>query len=209
MKKVQYFLTIILACFFLQVSQNGLTTTAFAQDKAEFNFDKLNQNPQTESDGRERSQANELMSKRSVGIEFSFLGDVITDIESNISTASCETILPTSVSLNQNETVNRLGVSVSDAGTNVITSAQVNISGRVMTSEGRPVPRARLVLTTNTGAVFNVTTNFSGYYRFAAIPSGNDYVFVVADKHYEFPIRILSIRGDLEGFDFVALIKAQ
>ena len=65
----------------------------------------------------------------------------------------------------------------------------------------------RVTLTTNTGEVFEVTTKYFGYYRFSSIPAGSDYVFTVSDKHYDFPTRIVSVRGDMEGFDFIAIAK--
>ncbi len=98
-------------------------------------------------------------------------------------------------------------VSASDVAIGVVTSAQVSVSGRVLTNDGRGLPRARLTLTTNTGAVFEVVTNYFGYYRFSSIPAGSDYVFTVSDKHYDFPTRIVSVRGDMEGFDFIAIAK--
>ena len=99
--------------------------------------------------------------------------------------------------------------SASDVSSGVVASSQVSVSGRVLTNDGRAVSRARMTLTTNTGDVFEVTTNFFGYYRFGSIPSGSDYVFTVADKHYDFSPRIVSVRGDLEGFDFISLGKSR
>lgn len=64
------------------------------------------------------------------------------------------------------------------------TAADVNVEGRIMSSDGRGVYNARVVMSDSNGQTRYVLTNPFGYYRFAGVPSGAIYTFTVAAKGY-------------------------
>jgi hypothetical protein len=89
----------------------------------------------------------------------------------------------------------------------VPTAATATVSGRVLTTSGRGVNRARLSLTDSNGQIRWTTTNPFGFYRFVDLPTGAEYVLRVGSKSYQFnePSRILSLDENLEGENFTAL----
>lgn len=66
------------------------------------------------------------------------------------------------------------------------TSANVDITGQVVSDTGRPIMRAALTLTDPSGNVYRSMTNPFGYFRFSEIPSGMTYVMSIRDKSHEF-----------------------
>ncbi|MDW8305390.1 MAG: FG-GAP-like repeat-containing protein, partial [Acidobacteriota bacterium] len=91
-------------------------------------------------------------------------------------------------------------------GEQVATSEPVNVSGRVITREGRPIARARVTVTNQEGETIITHTNHFGYYRFRELRSGQVYVFTVSHKLYRFsqPSQVRFISQDEDGIDFVA-----
>jgi hypothetical protein len=87
------------------------------------------------------------------------------------------------------------------------TAASASIAGRVLTSTGRGVSRARVTITDLTGAVRYTTTNSFGNYRFDNVESGQDYVLSVSSKRYQFAnaTQTIFVGEDLAGVDFTAL----
>ncbi len=66
------------------------------------------------------------------------------------------------------------------------TAAPVTASGRVTTSNGRGISRARVSLTGLDGATHFAITNTFGYYRFAELTAGETYVLSVSAKRLKF-----------------------
>lgn len=85
------------------------------------------------------------------------------------------------------------------------TAAEVSVSGRTLTSNGRVIARATISITDGEGQVRTTNTNQFGYYRFDNVPVGNAYTFTAAHKQYRFEPRIVSISEDISGFDFTSL----
>ncbi len=84
------------------------------------------------------------------------------------------------------------------------TAAAVAVSGRVRSSSGRGIARARVSLTDSNGATRVAMTNFFGYYRFADVPVGGTYIFNVASKFGSSDPQVLTITEELTELDFVA-----
>ncbi len=86
------------------------------------------------------------------------------------------------------------------------TAANVHIGGRILTSNGRGISRARITLTSNDGVVRYATTNSFGYYNFNDLAAGETYIISVASKRYTFvnPTQVVTINEDLTDFNFVA-----
>jgi hypothetical protein len=86
-------------------------------------------------------------------------------------------------------------------------AATASITGKVLTSTGRGVSRARVVITDLNGAVRYATTNSFGNYRFDNLESGQNYVLSVSSKRYQFATasQTIFVGEDLTGVDFTAL----
>lgn len=78
------------------------------------------------------------------------------------------------------------------------------LSGRVMTSSNRSVPRARVTLDDGAGNLRSGITNPFGYFRFQNVPTGT-YTVSVRSKSYSFTPRTISVSSSLTDLDFVAL----
>lgn len=91
-------------------------------------------------------------------------------------------------------------------GGNVVvgsTAAGVQVSGRVVTPDGRGIRNARVVMTDSTGARRIATTSSFGYYSFEDVEAGQSYIIGVQSKQYRFTARQIQIVDSLVDFDFV------
>lgn len=86
------------------------------------------------------------------------------------------------------------------------TAANVSISGRVTTANGRGIRGARLTLTSPDGTRRTTITSTFGYYTFDDVEVGHTYVLGIASKRYTFtnPTRVFSLQDELTGMDFTA-----
>lgn len=87
----------------------------------------------------------------------------------------------------------------------VPTAANVSISGRVMTANGRGIANARVALIDPFGIPRTVATNPFGYYSFADVPAGQTYVAMASAKGYVFDTQTISVADNIEGLNFIAL----
>jgi len=81
----------------------------------------------------------------------------------------------------------------------------VEITGRVVSPEGRPVAGAIMTARDDTGNIWNSVTNPFGYYRIANIPSGRSYTISVRSKRFVFSERTLFVALETDDFNFVAV----
>jgi hypothetical protein len=88
------------------------------------------------------------------------------------------------------------------------TASGVSLSGRVLTSDGRPIRFARLTLNSfNNGETLETQTDEFGNFIFDDnVEPGSTYSLTVAHPRYQFGVatRVVSVSGDLEGIIFVA-----
>lgn len=90
-------------------------------------------------------------------------------------------------------------------GTTTITAAAADISGRVLTDNGRGISRAIVtVLDTNTLESRSVITNRFGYFSFQQMPVGDFYLISVKSKGYWFAgnNQGFGLTGDLTTIEF-------
>ncbi|MGH9945669.1 MAG: carboxypeptidase-like regulatory domain-containing protein [Pyrinomonadaceae bacterium] len=89
--------------------------------------------------------------------------------------------------------------------------ANVSVTGRVKTTEGRPIKAAAIIIKdANTNAVVRSALSSSfGYYRLDEIETGRTYVLSVSHKNYLFvlPSQLLEINEDRTGMDFTGEIR--
>ncbi|HEV7645070.1 MAG TPA: carboxypeptidase-like regulatory domain-containing protein [Pyrinomonadaceae bacterium] len=85
------------------------------------------------------------------------------------------------------------------------TAASVSIGGRVLSANGQPIGKAKVLLTEASG---NVRVTFSsplGYYHFDDVAVGQNYAFSVSSKTFVFEPRLLAVMEEVPDLDIVAL----
>ena len=86
------------------------------------------------------------------------------------------------------------------------TAAPATIEGRVKTTTGRAVSKARITLTDDEGNTRFAMSNPFGYYRFVDVAVGQTYILNISSKSRLFaePTRVITVNEDLVGIDFIA-----
>jgi hypothetical protein len=86
------------------------------------------------------------------------------------------------------------------------TAANVNLSGRILTSYGAGIRNVVVKITDPYGNSRTALSTAFGYYNFSGVPSGEVYVVSVTAKQFHFsqPLRVINLNDAVEGFDFVA-----
>ena len=83
------------------------------------------------------------------------------------------------------------------------TAAYATVSGRVTDAEGRGVPGAVISMQDQGGNVIHAITNPFGYYRFASVATGQNYLIAPRHKRFTFEPRSISVNDDVAGVDFI------
>lgn len=83
-----------------------------------------------------------------------------------------------------------------------VTAAGVEVSGRVLTPDGRGLRNATVLMTDGSGAVRTATTSTFGYYRFDDVEVGGSYVMAVESRRYRFAPRVVQVFDNLSDLDF-------
>ncbi|MDQ6786922.1 MAG: carboxypeptidase-like regulatory domain-containing protein, partial [Acidobacteriota bacterium] len=83
-------------------------------------------------------------------------------------------------------------------------SATIMIGGRVVSSSGRGLARARVAITDLNGITRYATTNAFGYYRFSNLQSGETYIVNVKSKGYSYAQQVLAVNQDIGNLNFTA-----
>jgi CSLREA domain-containing protein len=82
------------------------------------------------------------------------------------------------------------------------------VEGRVMTSSGRGVPNARVILTDSGGNTRTALSGNFGYYRFGEVLLGETYTVVVVSKSYQFAPRVFALGNQIDDLNFIAEEKS-
>ena len=85
------------------------------------------------------------------------------------------------------------------------TAAEVSISGRVLTANGRGISGAVVVLTDQNGTTRTARTSAFGHFRFEEVEAGQTYVVTVVSKHYQFAPQVISVSEDITDLNFMAV----
>jgi hypothetical protein len=84
------------------------------------------------------------------------------------------------------------------------TAAGVDVSGRVLSSEGgRGVTNAVVTLTDMHGKVRSAVTGRLGTYSFSDVEVGETYILSVISRSYSFESRVLQLTDSAADLDFV------
>ena len=84
-------------------------------------------------------------------------------------------------------------------------AADVTVSGRVLTPDGRSLRNAVVSLIDSLGVRRTATTSSFGLYSFASVRAGDTYIITVASKRYRFTPRIMPINSSIANLDFFGL----
>ena len=87
------------------------------------------------------------------------------------------------------------------------TAADVSISGRVKTANGRGIMNVTVIMRDLNGKIVGTAlTGTFGYYSIAGLAAGRSYVVGVRSKRFGFPVPnvVVSLKDSIEGLDFVA-----
>ncbi|MBX3294044.1 MAG: carboxypeptidase regulatory-like domain-containing protein, partial [Acidobacteria bacterium] len=85
------------------------------------------------------------------------------------------------------------------------TAAGVEVSGRVMTPDGRGLRNATVTMTDGQGVTRSAVTSSFGYYKFEGVTAGDNYVMNVNSRLYRFTPRVVLVSDTLTDVDFVGL----
>ena len=90
-------------------------------------------------------------------------------------------------------------------GGGATTSANVTVSGRVLTSDGRGLRNATVSITDSNGVSRIATTSSFGFFSFVNISAGQAYTFRIFSRFFRFQPRTVQVDGNLTLADFMGL----
>lgn len=97
-------------------------------------------------------------------------------------------------------------VTVTNVGTAAVcspfTAAEVQVSGRVLSPEGRGVTNATVTITNDQGQTRSVVTGRNGRFTFNEVESGRTYVVSVASRRFSFSPRVIQVDDNISDLDF-------
>lgn len=85
------------------------------------------------------------------------------------------------------------------------TAANVSVSGRVLTADGRGLRNAVVTITDSLGNVRSYKTTAFGYYRFDEIQTGETYILRVSSKQFTFYPQIVSVNDEITELNLIAV----
>ena len=83
-------------------------------------------------------------------------------------------------------------------------AASVPVGGRVLSTKGDAISKARVSLTDPNGETRTALTNAFGYYRFENVEVGRTYVLSAAAKRYQFEPQSATVMEESDDLDFTA-----
>ena len=90
-------------------------------------------------------------------------------------------------------------------GGGTTTSANVTVSGRVLTSDGRGLRNATVSITDSNGVSRIATTSSFGFFSFDNVSAGQAYTFRIFSRFFRFQPRTVQIDSNLTLADFMGL----
>lgn len=103
-------------------------------------------------------------------------------------------------------TINYPGLAIDDVQIYSMpsTAATAQISGQVLTPQGKGIGQARITLTGTGGTSQTVMTNAFGYFTLSDVAAGSTYVVNVSAKKYTFAPQVVSVTDNISGLNFTA-----
>jgi hypothetical protein len=85
---------------------------------------------------------------------------------------------------------------------NIVTAANVSVSGRVMTPDGAGLRNARVSIRDPQGHEITALTGSFGYFSFDSVESGANYVVSVTAKRYSFQSQLIQLTDSITDLSF-------
>jgi hypothetical protein len=85
---------------------------------------------------------------------------------------------------------------------NLLTSAGVSVSGRVLTAEGRGVTNAKVTITGQDGVGRTATTGRGGAFNFDDVQVGSTYTVAVVSQRFTFQPKVIAVTDQVRDLDF-------
>ncbi|MBP7416689.1 MAG: carboxypeptidase regulatory-like domain-containing protein [Pyrinomonadaceae bacterium] len=85
----------------------------------------------------------------------------------------------------------------------ITTASLVEISGRVLTPEGRGLTNARVTITGPNGVRLTTLTTRFGSFRLVDVEVGASYVIDVSSRRYHFDSRVVQVMDNMTDIDFI------
>ncbi len=84
-------------------------------------------------------------------------------------------------------------------------AASVSISGKILTSYGRGLSNAVVVLTDSEGNSITTRSNPFGHYRFQELEAGETYIISINSKRFIFNSQVIQVNDNISDLNFTAL----
>jgi hypothetical protein len=84
------------------------------------------------------------------------------------------------------------------------TPANVSVSGRVLTAQGRGLASITVTMTDASGNRRSTLTNPFGFYGFTDVSAPGTYTLAVISRRFQFDPQVISVTGDVTGVNFTA-----
>ena len=97
------------------------------------------------------------------------------------------------------------GIAGTGATGKCLAAPTVSVSGRILTSDFRGLRNAAVSMTDSNNVVRTATTSSFGFFSFAGVATGAQYVFRVQSRLYRYSPQTVTVNGDLTLSDFVGL----
>jgi len=91
-----------------------------------------------------------------------------------------------------------------DFEVSALTAAEVAVSGRVVSSDGRGIRNARVTISGSDGREISTMTGPAGVFRFDAITAGRTYIIAVASRRFQFASQVVTVSDNISDLTFVA-----
>ncbi len=84
------------------------------------------------------------------------------------------------------------------------TSANVSVSGNILTATGRGLSSAIVTLTDQNGAMRSVRSSSFGSFRFEEVEAGQTYIISVSSKRHQFTPQVITVNEDVTELNLTA-----
>lgn len=85
-----------------------------------------------------------------------------------------------------------------------VTAAEVNVSGRVLSSAGTGIRGARVTILADDGSTKSAISNAFGYYTFTGVVSGRSYLLQANARGFAFSPKNVTVDDELTGIDLIS-----
>lgn len=86
----------------------------------------------------------------------------------------------------------------------IVTAAAVSVGGKVSDGNGRPIGKARILITDGRGETRVAVSSPFGFFRFENLQAGETYIFSVTSKNHQFSPQVINVTEGSSELNFTA-----